>query len=58
MAHRTSGSILGVAESPCKGGDGKILMFETSGAAESYRKELTDKCQSGNVFYSVEPYEA
>lgn len=55
MAHRSAASVLGRAEAPCKGADGKILEFETSGSAEAYRNLLTAGCRSGNVFYTVCP---
>ncbi len=56
MAHRTAGSVLGAADAPCKQ-DGKILKFDTKGAAEAYRTSLTEGCKSANVFYTVEPYD-
>lgn len=58
MAHRTSGSVLGAANSPCKTENGKVLEFETKGAADAYKNQLNEGCRSGNVFYTTEPYVA
>ena len=54
MAHRTAGSVLGAANSPCKQ-DGKVLKFDTQGAASAYKNNLTEGVRSANVFYTVEP---
>lgn len=55
MAHRTSGSRFGAADSPCKDGEGKVIEFSTSGSAGAYKNQLTEDCASPNVFYTVEP---
>jgi hypothetical protein len=54
-AHRTAQSSFGAATSPCKDENGKVLEFETKGAADAYKNRLNEGCRSGNVFYTTEP---
>jgi ATP-dependent Clp protease adapter protein ClpS len=52
QAHRTGGSICGAASAPLKS-NGSVVVFETVEAAEAECKQLNQKCNSANVYYTV-----